>query len=180
MSTRAGQSGFTMVEFVIVAVIMVVVLGVTVSLVGGTQELADDTHAHSRAAKEHRRNLRALSNLLRGADTTTLTGFEGGGVATSLGFQRVTGVGLEERTYGEAERLEWRPSGERIRDVKEPGGVWLVTPTETRLVAKNVPYGGFLVRQEGTTLAIRLTTYYATGGGTTARTTSETAVSLRN
>jgi len=178
--TRRGQAGYTMIEVAFVSALVLSGLAIIASLVGGTQELTTDTRAHSRAEAEHRKNLRALSNLLRNVDIATLAGFDQNGVATKPTFQRVAGVELDDRQYLGAERLEWVPTPGSVWGIPQPGLVRLVGPAGARPIALNVPAGGFLLRQEGNTLAIRLTTYYSLGDRRTAQVTSETAVSLRN
>lgn len=179
-ATHGLQRGYTMIEVAFVCALVLAGLAIVASLVGRTHELTTDTRAHSRAESEHRKNLRALSNLLRNVDIGTLTGFDQDGVATTPSFQRVSGVELDDRLYVGTERLEWVPSPGKVWGVPQPGLVRLVGPQGAHPIALNVPAGGFLVRQEGNTLAIRLTTYFSLGDRRTAQVTSETAVSLRN
>ena len=180
MSKARRQSGFTMVEVAIVAAFTLAGLAVVGSLLGTTEDLTDDTRTQMRSATEHRRNLETLANLLRAVDITTLQGFDEQGVATAPSFRRVSGVDVAERSYLPAERIEWRTAKSAVWGVPRPGALWLVGGSDARLLAKNVPAGGFQLRQEGNTLAIRLTTYYSIGTSRTVHTTGETAVSLRN
>lgn len=177
---RSGQSGFTFLEVTLASTIALAALGAVVSLFGSTQNLTQDTRAHVRATSEHRRNLLSLSNLLRNVDIDTLEGFDESGIATEPTFQRVTGADLVDRSYAGVERLVWEPAPGAVWDIDRPGVVSLITPTEKRVVAVNVPAGGFSLRLEGRTLAVRLTTYYSLGDRNTAQVTSETAVSMRN
>lgn len=174
------QAGFTMVEVLLVSGFILAGLAAVGSLVGSAQDLTDDTRTHTRAVSEHRKNLRALSNLLRNVDITTLGGFDDEGTAAAPSFQRVAGVDLEDRSYLASERLEWRPISDTIWGVQQPGHIHLVTAGGTEVIARNVPAGGFVLRQEGATLAIQLTTFYTLGDRRTHQVTSETAVSLRN
>ena len=174
------EAGFTMVEVAIVCVIALAGLATVGSLIGSTQDLTDDTRTHTRATSEHRKNLRALSNLLRNVDIATLEGFDEDGKAVEPMFQRVAGADLVDRSYLAPERLVWKPDPSPVWGVERPGAVHLVTASGDEVIAKNIPANGFALRQEGATLAIQLTTYYSLGARRTFHVTSETAVSLRN
>jgi len=178
--TRASQRGLTLLELLLSISIGVVTLGGASALTQTTTEMSRASHVDSRAHVEHRRGLLAVSDVLRTVALGTLQGFDAGGASSQPAFQRVLGVDAHEPLYGAIERLEWRRSNRPVAGVKDPGAVWLVTGKQARIIADRVPGGGFVVRQEGNVLAIRLTTYYATDQRHSAWVTSETAVSLRN
>ncbi|MHC5010509.1 MAG: hypothetical protein ACYTG6_06085, partial [Planctomycetota bacterium] len=168
-----------MIELAITALIIFAALGVATSLTTTTIELTKETHVQTRAHAEHRRNLLALSDILRTASVYSLDGFDVDGNATQPGFRRLLGVDLHDRLYTDPQHLEWRAASIQVNGVAQPGAVWLVDPEGDSLVADKVPSGGFVVRQEGNVLAIRLTTYYATDHDHATLITSETAVLLR-
>ena len=58
--------------------------------------------------------------------------------------------------------------------------MYLVAPGGDRIIADKVPQNGFLVRQDGSTLLIALTTYYSTSDRRAVQISGATAVSLRN
>jgi hypothetical protein len=176
---RHSEAGFTMFEIALVSAIALTGLAVVGQLLGTTQDLSTDTRAHSLAATEHRKNLRALTDVLRSIDIRTLKGLDAG-TTTAVEFQRVSGADLTDRVYEASERIEWRPSGADVWGIKYPGHLFLRSSAGDQRIAKNVPAGGFRIRQEGKTLAIDLTTYYTVGAKRTVQVTSETAVSLRN
>jgi len=168
-----------MFEIAIVTAFALTGLAVVTKVLGTTERLSTDTRTHTFAAKEHRKNLQALTNVLRNVDLRTVSGLESG-QSTALSFKRVSGADGLDRTYEAVERIEWRPMQGEVWSVKFPGHLFLVGSGGERRIAKNVPAGGFQVRQEGSTLAVRLTTFYTTGQERTVQTTSETAISLRN
>jgi hypothetical protein len=180
MTLRHAQRGYTMIEVAVVTVITMATLATVGQLLGATDGLTEETRAHGHATREHRRNLMALAGLLMSADVDSLAGFDQDGTSEAPRFQRVNGADLVERTYEEEERLVWMPMTRPVDGVERPGNVWLLTSGSARLVAARVPEGGFQVRQEGPTLAVRLTTYYVSDGRRMATVTSETAISLRN
>lgn len=181
MSERMAppQHGYTLIEMLIVVAIAAIGLTAAVTLFGSADSMIHQSHAHLRAAARHRANLAALAGVLRSAEGSTLEGF-GGGVATTPAFDTIVGYENGARLRGGTTKLEWRPASTPVDDVDYPGHVHLVDSFGDRVIAEDVPLNGFLVRQEGRTLVVQLTTYYATSTRKVAHMTSETSVSMRN
>ena len=177
---RASNSGFTIYEVVIVIGLTTLLLSVVTPIFTSNTNMADATLAQQRLEAAHRRNLVALSHVLRGIDLQTLTGFDAGGASMNPHFARVTGADLDDLTYGGSEELRWVPSPIAVDGVPSPGSVYLVRAGARTLVADRVPSGGFRVRQEGQNLVVQLATYWTTSSGKTVTKTGETVVSVRN
>lgn len=173
-------AGFTMIETMVTIAVLALGLRIASSLFATTDNLVKESRARMRVTAEHRRSLEAISNVLRGADLTTLTGFQADGTSTQPRFKRVEDATLATRTLGPVEELQWVASAQSVDGVPQPGAVFLVEVGGTRLLADRVPSGGFLVRQEGRNLVIELTTYYVTSARRTAFLTSASSVSARN
>lgn len=178
--TTSRQRGFLMLEAVLAVAVFTTVLGVALSLTSTTVDMTQETNVQTRAHAEHRRNLLTLANILRTASIYSLQGFDEDGLATQPEFQRLLGVDIHERLYTDPERLEWQSADAPVNGISGPGAIWLVGSDNDTLVAARVPEGGFVVRQEGNVLAVRLTTYYSTDENHTHQLTSEIAVELRN
>ncbi len=180
MSRARTQAGFTLYEVTVVIALMALAGTAVAQLFKGNTELVNDTRALQRAEAAHRRNLGALTRVLRGIDIQTLAGFDSQGMASSPSFGRVTGADLDDFTYRGDEKLSWKASPVAVDGVVKPGAVYLVRDGASRLVADRIPAGGFFVRQQGQSLVIHLTTFFATGAGRVVSRSSESVVSIRN
>ena len=180
MSRRGAQSGFTVLEMAIVISLVGVALSALSSVFTRNHELVRDTRAHQRVEAIHRSNIQALTRFLRDVDLVTLSNFSIKGVSTQPYFSRVTGADLDNLTYTGTEHLIWKPSPIAVDGIPYPGAVYLVTNGRSILVGDRVPKGGFLVRQEGQSLVVRLTTYYVTSASRRQTRTTESVISVRN
>ncbi len=191
--STASQRGFTYLEVLIVMVIAGTALAGLGKSLTTAQDLSSETHLLGQAHAEHRRNFEAIGNALRSVDINTLTGFvdktvDGDviSVAANPTFARVIGTQDDARVYSDTEELRWESVPTVIDGIANPGQVSLVTLNNDGtvkskvMIGKNVPSGGFLLRQEGRTLVIALTTYYVLPGREPYVVSSESAVSLRN
>ena len=176
----AGRRGYTLLEVAMCVALFSLIIASVNSLLNSAAGQVKSNRVRMRASTEHRRSLDALADTLRAADITTLTGFDAHGKSTTPSFAKVTGALLDERVHGDTVQMQWRAAAAPVNDVAHPGAVFLVGPESETLIADRVPDGGFEVRQEGTTLVIRLSTYYTTSDRSTTLVTSETAVTLRN
>ena len=180
---RTGQKserGFTLLEVAICAALFSLILVTASSLFNSAAGQVKSNRARLRAAAQHRRSLDTLADTLRDADVATLTGFDVDGKSSSPTFAQVTGALLDERVHSETGQMQWRAAADPVDGVPHPGAVYLVGPSGETLLADRVPEGGFEVRQEGSTLVIRVSTYYTTSDRWTTLVTGETAVTLRN
>ena len=181
IAPRAGGSrGFTLLETLVVTSLIALLLAALTPIFTSNSTLVEDTVARKRAESAHRRNMAAVTRVLRAVDITTLSGFNPQGVATAPSFARVTGADDADLTYTGSETLRWVSSPVPVRGVERPGAIYLERGGQRFLVADRVPAGGFKVRQEGASLVVDLTTYWATNDGHTATTNSQMVVSIRN
>lgn len=176
----ARRRGYTLVEVAVSSALLSLVLASASSVFSTADGQVKRNRVRMRVATEHRRNLDAVASILRDADIATLTGFDVGGRSSNPSFAKVTGALLNEREHGETLQLVWRPDPRPVDGVAFPGAVHLVSASREERVATRVPKGGFEVRQEGSTLVIRISTYYTTADRLTSLLTCETAVTLRN
>jgi prepilin-type N-terminal cleavage/methylation domain-containing protein len=172
--------GFTFFE--VIVALSVIAIGYTTlgSVFRTNTNMVEESRALQRAEGAHRKNMAALSRVLRGIDIQTLTGVNSEGVAASPGFSRVTGADLEDLTYTGSEQLLWLPAPVSVAGVPSPGAIYLLRDGERYLVADRVPKGAFYVRQEGLSLVIHLSTYWSTSARRLATRTSESVISVRN
>ena len=179
---RPGRrsAGFTLFEVTVVISLMALIFAALGPLFSSNTSLVEDSRALQRAQAAHRRNMEALSRVLRSVDVQTLTGFNPSGVSTAPKFSRVTGADYEDLTYTGPEELLWVASPVNVDGVAKPGAVYLVQNTRRVLVADRVPAGGFRVRQEGQSLVVQLETYWTTNAGRTVTTSGESVISIRN
>jgi type II secretory pathway pseudopilin PulG len=174
------SAGFTFTELIFVVSLLGAILASVSGLLTTNSNLASETRTHQLAAAAHRQNHAALARVLRGIDLQSLSGFDTSGVATSPGFRRVTGADLDNLTSLGDERLLWVAAPLPVNGIDHPGAIYLVRDGTNYLVADRVPRDGFQVTQEGQSLLVRLTTYYATSADKVATKTSESAISVRN
>ena len=170
-----------MLETLIVLAFGVMSLLVITSLTRTTNALASQSRAHLTAEGQLRRDLQQVCNVLRGVSLDTLAGFDYvTGAASEVQFERVVGLADGEPIYSGVEVLEWRAATETVQGVAQPGAVWLVSPAGDRVVAQDVPHGGFLLRQDGDTILVSLRVYHQLGNGLILEVTGETSVTSRN
>ena len=174
------QAGFTFFEVIVVTSLVGLLLAVLTPVFTSNTNLVEDTVANKRAEAAHRRNMTALGGVLRAVDIQTLSGFNSSGVATAPTFSRVTGASTGALTYTGSEQLLWVESPIPVRGIDRPGAVYLERAGQRILVADRVPAGGFEIQQEGQSLVVKLTTYWATNAGRTVTTSSQSVVSIRN
>ncbi len=190
--THRSQRGFTALEVMIVIIILatgMLGLGKAMRTAYG---LAGDSQLMTQAHAEHRKNFEIIANVLRQADVNTLDGFVESGppgeevmTCANPRFDRVVGSNADGRVWGDTEELRWE-NAPSVNGVAQPGKLMLYrlaadgTELAKRKIGRNIPSGGFLLRQEGRTLVIKLTTYYVMPGREPHFVHSETAVSLRN
>lgn len=172
--------GFTFLELMICVSITVLVLFILLAFIDSSNEVVSENRVRIRATAQLRRNLVAVTNVLRGIDVYTLHGFDEDSSSENPRFQRVTGAELDQRSYGPVEELRWIASSQAVDGVAQPGGIYLVTPTDSALLADRVPQGGFHLRQDGNTIAVTLTTYYTIGPHRSKSVTGRTAIQMRN
>jgi prepilin-type N-terminal cleavage/methylation domain-containing protein len=178
-SLARRAAGFTMVEISVVAALFSLLLASVSGVFRSSSQLASDSRATLRVHEEHRRNLEALATVLRAGELSTFSNFSGG-TSTNPRFERVTGAGQFGLTTGGVEELLWVQDSSPVDGVGVAGKVRHVTATGSRLVADRVPKDGFLVVQDGDNLIVKLTTYYTTSEGKTARLSGESTVFVRN
>jgi prepilin-type N-terminal cleavage/methylation domain-containing protein len=178
---RSQQArGFSMLEIIVVISLIALILASIGPLFASNTSMVEDSRAHQRAEAAHRRNIAALTRLLRGIDIQTLDGFSAEGIATTPSFSRVTGADLDDLTYTGNEQLRWIASPIGVDGVRFPGAVYLERDGKRYLIADRVPAGGFGVRQEGQNLVIQLSTYWATSASRVVTRRTESVVSIRN
>lgn len=181
MSRRLSRSaGITLLEMTVSAALFSLATVTLTGIATNTEALASDTRAHTRATAELRRNLEALSNVMRGADLATLSGFDTNWQSTNPHFARVIGADLIDRVHSPTEELRWIATTSDVDGVEHPGAVYLISPAGQRLMADRVPQGGFQVRLDGSTLVVSLVTYYTTRDRRTVLSEASTSITLRN
>jgi type II secretory pathway pseudopilin PulG len=175
------ESGFTLIEAVVSVAIFLLLVTSFASAFATTDGLSSEARVAMRANEEHRKNLEAGANLLRGADLGSLSGFAADGTTSALSFQSVQGVDTAGTPIlGPVQEIKWRSTTAKVTGIAKPGEVVIVTGGTTVQVMRNVPEGGFVVRQQGSTLKVALQTYYATSRGRTATVSGESSVTARN
>lgn len=174
------RRGYTLIEVALAAAFIPLLVGAVAKVVSSSSGLAEESRAELRAHEELRKNLESVANVLRTADIRTFDGFDANGNASAPIFACVVGATAEGRTYGGTEQLVWRAVGAEVHGVERPGVIIHTKNGKERVVARNVPLGGFRVRFEGGTLVIRMSAYYLTSSRKLAQVWAETAVALRN
>lgn len=178
-ATARTQAGWTLWETMVAVSLLALVLLVFTELFVTSESLVRDTRAKHRAEETLRRNLEALSNVVRDVALSSVDGFDDDGVATNPTFSRVTGADTTGQIYSALEELQWRPSGVPVRGVTSPGQVLHVRGGVAVLVADRVPDGGFSVWVDGKTLVLEVRTYYVVRDHLEV-VAGSTAVALRN
>jgi len=177
---RRRHGGYTLIEIALAAAFIPLLVGAVAKIVSSSSGLAEESRAALRAHDELRKNLESVANVLRTADIDTFDGFDANGNASAPTFACVVGANETSRVYGGSEQLVWRAVGTEVDGVERPGVIVHVKNGKERVVARNVPLGGFRVRFEGGTLVIRMSAYYLTSSSKLAQVQAETAVALRN
>ncbi len=180
MSRSPSTHGFTIFEVIVVMSLIALIFASVGPLFSSNTNMVEDSRAHQRAEAAHRRNMSALTRLLRGVDIQTLSGFSSEGLATAPSFSRVTGADLDDLTYTGSEQLRWIASPIGVDGVSSPGAVYLERAGTRYLIADRVPAGGFRLRQEGQNLVIELSTYWTTSASRVVTKSTESVVSIRN
>jgi hypothetical protein len=190
------EAGFSVLE-VAVSVVMFVILATSFARAfAATDGLSNEARVSMKAHEEHRRNLDDIANRLRSVPLDTLAGFDATGTATTLTYKPVGSLldvvtellggvlggllGGGGGSTAPTDEIKWRSVSKSVPGIANPGEVVLVTGGKTIPILKNVPYGGFRVTQQGSTLKVRLTTYYSTSKRKTRTVTSDVTVALRN
>lgn len=182
MSPRCAspQRGFTLLEILFVSVLGALTFASAGAVFQGSNRLSAQAHLRLRALALQRANLAEVVRVLRAAQGSSLSGFDGGGVSQAPGFLRVAGATQDQVTLGEAESIVWRAIADDVDGVASPGALFLTRPSGDRQIARNVPQGGFVVRRQGGSLTVRLTTYLSTDAAHVESVTSDVTVGLRN
>ncbi|MDJ0520568.1 MAG: type II secretion system protein [Planctomycetota bacterium] len=181
MNNASSQRGYTMFEVVIVVSMMAIAVLSLHTWLDRTRWLEKDARARMDVERELRLNLQSVANILRNADESTLQAFDGNGVATRPQFRRIVDAAAGVEIRGNAALLEWRSSNRVVEGVERPGDLYLVEGASSRVVAKQVPEGGFRVIRESDMLEIELSTYArGTEANTALEVSGHAVVLLRN
>src|SRR5687767_3690759 len=98
--TRPDESGLSLVEAVLAAALLALISAGIGGVVSTTSGLANRSHVNLSANQTNRRALETLSDVIRAAAASTLSGFDADGVATAPQFQPVTGSTAGVRQLG--------------------------------------------------------------------------------
>jgi type II secretory pathway pseudopilin PulG len=179
MNRRTSQRGITIVEFILVVAIFALFSMVLTDVFMSSSSLVTSSRTEHRAQERLRRNMEAVSNVLRGAALDTLSGFNGAGEANTLQFARIDSVDGQGPIYLGSESLVWEPVAGSVDGVPAPGQIVHTLDGTRSVIATRVPQPGFTARLEEGALVIRMQTYYSSQGRAVFATGS-TAVALRN
>jgi type II secretory pathway pseudopilin PulG len=178
--TGHGQHGFTLLEVFFVAVLGMLTFAGAGAVFQGADRLSQSSQLRLRALGVQRANMAALARVLQGIQGSSLGGFSADGTSAAPTFQRVAGATGDQVTLGPPESLEWRAELRDVDGVTSPGGVYLGSPSGDRRIAVDVPAGGFLVRQEGSALTVRLTTFHSSSRDRVVELSTTFTIALRN
>ena len=148
-------------------------------MVSATSGLANRSHVGLSANQTNRRTLETLSDVIRPAASSTLSGFDAHGVATAPQFQPVTGAVAGMRQLGPVTRVEWRATAP-VQGIANAGELVVVRSGVAKRVPGIVPSGGFTVTLAGSALHIHVQTAAVTTSGATTLVSGDTSVTLRN
>jgi hypothetical protein len=176
---RRREAGLSLLEAVLVAALLALISAGIGGVVSATGGLANRSHVGLSANQTNRRTLETLSDVIRPAATSTLSGFDAHGVAVAPQFQAVTGTTGGARQLGPVTRVEWRAIAP-VHGVTNPGELVVVRGAQTNRVPGCVPAGGFNVTLAGAALHIHVETAAVTAAGDTTLVSGDTSVTLRN
>lgn len=179
MRHTSRQRGITIVEFILVVAIFALFTMVLTDVFMSSSNLVTSARTEHRAQERLRRNMEAVSNVLRGAAMDTLAGFDPSGNAETLQFARIDTVDGQGPIYFGNESIAWEATAGSVDGVPTPGRLVHRIDGTARVVATRVPQTGFTARLEDGALVIRMRTYYSSQGRAVFA-TGETAVALRN
>lgn len=180
MHTHRAESGFSLLELIVasgLAAMLTAALAATFSTSSG---LSNRSSTVLRVNEEHRRNLDAVADAMRGAAASTLGGFDAGGNATEPTFQCVAGCDGSGLVLDETCRIWWRPSTIAVTGVEQPGDLVMTQGTVEAVVARRVPAGGFRVSRLGSSLRISMTTFSPGPNQLLETLSGQTSLTLRN
>jgi hypothetical protein len=180
MCARNLQRGFTLIELALGGAITAFLLTGVAGLLVSTNGVAQRSHANLSASLTNRRSLERLADLMRGAATTSLAGFNAAGVATAPVFQIVTGLNAGNPVLSLPYTLQWQAVVASTPGITNPGEIVKIQGGVSTRIAANVPAGGFSVTQLGTSVRIHLSTYALMADGETALVSDDAMVCLRN
>jgi prepilin-type N-terminal cleavage/methylation domain-containing protein len=178
-----SKRGFSLLELLVATSLFATLMASLVAVYHTTQGFSARSAVVLKANEEKQRDLDVIADVLRGAASASLTGFDAGGVATAPSFQLVTGADAAGRILGPVETIDWRAAATPVGGVGNPGELTLTQGGVTTTLAARVPRNGFVVRRSGNTLRITLTTYYAASSEAeraVATVTGDVSVALRN
>jgi type II secretory pathway pseudopilin PulG len=178
--TRRRQAGFTLLEAMIAISFVLMMMTGFGHVFARSNGVADQSYSTVRAHEEHDRNLRAVADILRCASWDSVGGFAADGTSTAPWFCRVIGSDAKGRVMDAPETLSWRAVSKTVHGVTNPGELVVTKNGESTVVASRVPQGGFVVRQNGNTLRVTLTTYYSASNRIVTSVSGDVSVSLRN
>ena len=174
-------TGFSLIELILASSLVAMLTAVLAATFTTSSGLSNQSTTTLRVHEDHRRNLDAIANALRGAATASVTGFDVNGNATQPTFQNV--IGIEDDgtlTLDSACQITWRKNGETVPGVSQPGELIVTQGGQKSVLARRVPSGSFQVTRLGGTLRIQLTTYCLGPRRTLETVAGQTSVTLRN
>ena len=181
MAHRPSESGFSLVELILASSLAAMLAAGLAATFSTSSGLSHQSTTTLRVHEEHRRNLDAVANAMRGAVTTSLLGFDVNGNATEPSFQSVTGIEDDgSLTLDAARQITWRSNGETVPGVSQPGDLIVTQGGEQSVLARRVLANTFQVTRLGGTLRIQLTTYCLGPRRILELLAGQTSLTLRN
>jgi hypothetical protein len=182
--TRSRSAGFTLLEIVVSVAASAVGMGAMVALWGATDGLSDASRTAMRGESEHRANLTTVATLFRDVAPASLGGFDADGRATSPSFRRVTGLDGTTPELGPEQTVAWSAVSAWGQDDQGAALGQLVlreTGAPDRVLARQVPQGGFVVTRLGRSITVSLATFHRSSESTSFQRTHDTLeICLRN
>jgi hypothetical protein len=178
-TTRRREAGFTVLEMAITVVVASFALAGMGGVFKATDTVTQESRLRMRVANEQRRNLVALTNVLQAADLSTLGNMDVTGTSSRPTFQRVSGQTDGTKALAAEEEILWLASSEPVDGIAYPGRLVLRSGGVDTVIADKVPKDGFLLRQDGRTLTIELTSYFRLLNKT-HKTVGSTSITMRN
>lgn len=181
---RPRRGGFTLIEVALSVAASLVGMGAMVALWGATDGLSDASRTAMRGESEHRANLTTVATLFRDVAPASLAGFDSEGHATSPSFRRVVGLDGSAPELGPEQTVVWLPvSAWGSDDQGAPLGQLVLRETGApdRVLARQVPQGGFQVSRLGRSIAVSLATFHRSRESSAFQRTHDTLeICLRN